>query len=193
MSKVPVIVAASGPRIIHLAAAVGDGILLAVGADPARVGWAVETARSARAELGLPLEGFRVAALVPMLPWHDPREARLILGGITATMARFSSMHGRPHMPIPSADKAIYEDISRRYTTEGHAKAKSPQASALTDDFIGRFGIVGSDSECIRRLKMLQEIGIDTFVIATPIHELSQTQLRGIRRQFAERILPAMR
>jgi alkanesulfonate monooxygenase SsuD/methylene tetrahydromethanopterin reductase-like flavin-dependent oxidoreductase (luciferase family) len=108
-------------------------------------------------------------------------------------MARFSSMHGLPQMAIPSADKPIYEEISRSYTTAGHAKADSPQASVLTDDFIGRFGIVGSVSECIRRMKTLQEIGIDTFVIATPVHELSRAQQRDVRRQFAERILPAMR
>ena len=48
MPKVPVDVAASGPKVIALGATLGDRVTFAVGADPERIAWALETARAAR-------------------------------------------------------------------------------------------------------------------------------------------------
>src|SRR5207245_2158948 len=50
--KVPVDVAASGPRVIKLAARVADRITVAVGADPARLQWALGIARMELAAVG---------------------------------------------------------------------------------------------------------------------------------------------
>ena len=46
--KVPVEVAATGPRVISAAARHADRVLLALGADPDRVRWGIETARESR-------------------------------------------------------------------------------------------------------------------------------------------------
>ena len=51
--KVPIDVAASGPKVIEIAARHADAITFAVGVDPYRLGWAVEHARAARAAAGL--------------------------------------------------------------------------------------------------------------------------------------------
>ncbi len=47
--KVPVDVAATGPRVIAVAARLADRVTFAVGADPARLRWAVHEARAANA------------------------------------------------------------------------------------------------------------------------------------------------
>ena len=44
--KVPIDVAASGPKVIEIAARHADAITFAVGVDPYRLGWAVEHARA---------------------------------------------------------------------------------------------------------------------------------------------------
>src|SRR5690348_15664501 len=46
-AKVPLDVAASGPKVLELAASVAERVTLAVGADPERIAWAIELARSA--------------------------------------------------------------------------------------------------------------------------------------------------
>lgn len=52
--KVPVEVAATGPRVIGIAARHADRVMLAVGADPKRIAWGIDTAReAARASTGL--------------------------------------------------------------------------------------------------------------------------------------------
>ena len=48
LPPVPVEVVATGPRMLDAAARCGDRVLLAVGADPERVGWAVDRVRGVR-------------------------------------------------------------------------------------------------------------------------------------------------
>ena len=50
--KVPLDVAASGPRVIDFAARTAERVTLAVGADPDRVAWALDLARKAAADAG---------------------------------------------------------------------------------------------------------------------------------------------
>src|SRR5438105_3932245 len=53
IAKVPVAVAASGPRVIELAARHAERVDLTVGAEPDRLRWAIEVARGAgHASLG---------------------------------------------------------------------------------------------------------------------------------------------
>ncbi len=51
--KVPVDVAATGPRVIAAAARHADRVSLNVGADMERIRWGMDVARAARAEAGL--------------------------------------------------------------------------------------------------------------------------------------------
>ncbi len=51
--KVPVEVAATGPRVIAAAARRADRVMFALGADPDRLAWGIETAKRARSEAGM--------------------------------------------------------------------------------------------------------------------------------------------
>src|SRR5277367_4362994 len=53
MPKVPVDVAATGPRVIEVGATLAESVTFAVGADPQRIVWAVGHARQAREQAGL--------------------------------------------------------------------------------------------------------------------------------------------
>ena len=45
--KVPIEVAATGPKVIGIAATYADRVMLALGADAQRLAWGIETARQA--------------------------------------------------------------------------------------------------------------------------------------------------
>src|SRR5262245_1225350 len=53
LPKVPVDVAATGPRVIEVGARLADSVSFAVGADPERLAWAIDHARQARKKAGL--------------------------------------------------------------------------------------------------------------------------------------------
>ena len=65
--KVPVDVAATGPKVIAVGAALAERVTLAVGVDRDRVRWGIELARAARAEAGLSADGLGLGAYVPIL------------------------------------------------------------------------------------------------------------------------------
>src|SRR4051812_32622673 len=52
-AKVPVDVAATGPKVIAVGATLADRLTFAVGAHPERISWALDTARAARRSAGL--------------------------------------------------------------------------------------------------------------------------------------------
>src|SRR3954471_670295 len=70
--KVPVDVAATGPKVIGVAGRHADRVTFAVGADPERVAWAIDTFRAARAAAGLPADdGVELGAYVNVVCHPD--------------------------------------------------------------------------------------------------------------------------
>ena len=85
--KVPVDVAASGPKVIAIGGRLADSITFAVGANTERISWALEQARTARREAGLGLDSLSLGAMVPVAVAADREKARSILRPGFATYA----------------------------------------------------------------------------------------------------------
>ena len=115
LPKVPLDVAASGPRVIGLAAVIADRITFAVGADVERLAWAIEVARTARRDAGLDPDGLALGAYVNVAVHPDRAVARQLVAGGLSTLARFNVMHGTPVGP--------YDDRSAAMLTELHQRA----------------------------------------------------------------------
>lgn len=190
--KVPVDVAATGPRVIGAAARHADRASLAVGADPKRIAWAMEVARTARREAGLDGEQ-PFAAYVPLAVHDDPEQAwRLAEGGLSL-FARFSVMHGRVLGPVSDEERKTLDRIHSAYDMNQHARAGSAQAAVLNTDFAREFGVFGPPSYCAERLAELVELGIDRFVVVGPaVGARNPEHARASERLLAE-VIPAVR
>ena len=114
--KVPVEVAASGPKVIAIAALHADRVMFALGADPERIAWGIETACKARRDAGLDPDGIAFGAYINIGCHTDIDRARnLVKGGLT-TFARFSVMHGKASGPVSETDRAVlHARIARRF------------------------------------------------------------------------------
>ncbi|MDX6649133.1 MAG: 5,10-methylenetetrahydromethanopterin reductase [Solirubrobacteraceae bacterium] len=97
--KVPVAIAATGRRVIELAARHGDRIDFSVGAEPDRVRWAVDVARAAAGGRELSLGAFVNAAVNA-----DRARARDLVRGNVAIFAGFGA-GGHP----PDLDDAFVD------------------------------------------------------------------------------------
>lgn len=82
-----------------MAALIADRVLLAVGADPERLRWAVGVAKDARRMAGLDPDAVRFGAYVNVVAHPDIAMARQLVAGGLATFARFSVMRGTPTGP----------------------------------------------------------------------------------------------
>jgi 5,10-methylenetetrahydromethanopterin reductase len=165
LPKVPVDVAASGPKVISLAAAHADRLTFAVGADPERLKWAISTARAARERAGLDPDSLTYGAYLNVVPHPDPAVAvQLAASGVT-TLSRFSALHGRVAAPVRGDDAVELQRLATSYDLREHGSASARHRNAVSDDYISRFGIVGPADYCIRRLRELALIGVDRVVV----------------------------
>src|ERR1700689_3567939 len=92
MPKVPVDVAATGPRVIEVGATLADSVTFAVGADPERLVWAVGHARAAREQAGLDPSTLKLGAFLNVVVHPDNARARARARGTVGTIAHFSGM-----------------------------------------------------------------------------------------------------
>lgn len=196
LPKVPVDVAATGPKVIALAARLADRITLAVGADSARIGWAVEQAKRASAEPGDPNSANSLndlGAYVPVLVHPDRATARALIKGGVASFARFSVMHGRVVGPADDRTAQTLEAVHDAYDMGRHFTHGSPQSQPLTDEVIDAFGIAGPAGYCIERLHALAEAGVKRVVVMLGSVGLDRAEARAARSRMVEDVLPALR
>ncbi len=162
--KVPVDVAATGPRVIAAAARHADRVSLNVGADAERTRWGMEVAQRARAEAGLEPH-IPFAAYLPLVVHDDPEEAMRIGAGQVSLFARFSNMYGEIVGPASAAQRTVLSAIHDSYDMHGHGRPGSAQAAAIPAEFERAFGVFGPPDYCVQRLGGLVELGIDRFIL----------------------------
>jgi 5,10-methylenetetrahydromethanopterin reductase len=191
--KVPVEVAASGPKVIALAALHAERVMFALGADIERLAWGIALARRTRRQAGLDPDGIAFGAYVNLGCHSDLTVARgLVRGGLT-TFARFSVMHGKTDVPASASDRAVLEALHGNYDMRAHTRGDSRQAGVLTDDFVDRMAIVGPPDRCVERLRALAALGLDKVAISGATRGASAEDAAVGRQLVVEHVLPAMR
>jgi 5,10-methylenetetrahydromethanopterin reductase len=190
--KVPVEVAATGPRVIAVAARHADRVLLSVGADRDRLGWGIEHARRARRESGRDPGELRFGAYVNLVCHPDVATARRLVSGGLATFARFAVMEsGRIAGPASDEQRRVLGDVRRAYDMRLHTVVGSPQSGVLTPEFVDRYAIVGAPSACVARLREIADLGIDKLMIVGPTLGADPAEARRAGELFAREVLPA--
>lgn len=190
--KVPVDVAATGPKVIAAAARHADSITFAVGADPARIRWGMEVAREARRKAGLPAD-MPFGAYVNVVVHDDPEVGRRLGEGGVSLFARFSAMHGTAVGPTTAEEKRVMEGIHDAYDMTRHSRAGSPQAAVITPEFAAEFGIFGPAQSCAERLRSLVALGLSRLVVVGSSAGADPAEAARAEQRFVEEVLPALR
>jgi 5,10-methylenetetrahydromethanopterin reductase len=185
LPKVPMTVAATGPKVIDVAARVADRVTFALGADPERLTWGIARARAVRPEV-------RLGAFVNVVCHDDPAVARQLASGGMSTFARFNVMHGTTHGPMGDEARSTLQDVRAAYDMRAHTRAGSPQAEQLTAEFADSFAILGAAESCIGRLRALVALGLDHLVIVGPSLGADPAEARAAQARFVTDVLPAL-
>ena len=189
--KVPVEVAATGPKVIASAAVHADRILFAVGAEAERIQWGMDVAAEARRGAGLDPAGIAFGAYVNVVSHPDRGTARALVAGGLATFARFSVMHGTPTGPADASRQQLLKDLHQSYDMRHHTRADSGQANLLTPEFVDRYAIVGPPAECVARLRELADLGLDKVIAIGSTAGADPDEARRAARVFASEVVPA--
>ncbi len=193
--KVPLDVAASGPRMIELAARTAERITFAVGADPERLAWALGLAREAASGAGRNPDDIDVGAYVNVGCHPDATTARGLIAGGVAAFAHFSAMPGSTGAGLRGDDRAIVAEVGRSYDSNVHLSNDASHTAALgrSGDFVDRFAIVGPPERCVERFCELAALGVRRFVVTGPTFGADADDARLAARLVRDEVLPALR
>ena len=186
-AKVPVEVAATGPKVIAAAARQADSIAFALGADPARVQWGIEQAGQARRNAGLSPDGISFGIYVNLVCHPDVQIARALAGQYLAVFTRFSTMHGTVSGPLPQDEQRDLGGLNRAFNMREHER----NTNLLSADLVDRFAIVGPPETCIRRLEELAALGLQKIIVIGPSESPENPEVARAEQLFVQEVLPA--
>jgi 5,10-methylenetetrahydromethanopterin reductase len=191
--KVPLVVAATGRRVIEMAARHADAICLAAGADPTHLGELLAHARGAARAAARDPATLRYGAFLNCVINPDVKVARDALRGTVATFARFSAFQGSDlnRLPPPLQRAAGY--LRTHYDMREHTSSAAAHAAGISDEFVDWFAIAGPAELAVPRFRQLAALGLDfCYVIPSSAgvpREVAATSLLGL----AQGVLPALK
>lgn len=159
--KVPLEIAATGKRVIELAARHAERIVFAVGADEERLARSIEIARRAAQASGRDPDALRLGAWINAVIHPDVAAARDAVRGGLSVFAHFSGMGGMKTEVMDPRLRDAAEHLREHYDMRDHGRAGASHARALDDAFVDRFGIVGPAELAVPRFERLAKLGLD--------------------------------
>jgi 5,10-methylenetetrahydromethanopterin reductase len=161
VARVPIEVAATGPKVIDLAARHADRICFAVGADTERIEECMARARRAAEAADRDPASPRFGAFINCLINDDRHVAREAIRGSLSVFAHFSGFQGMDIASLPEGVRAAAGHLRTAYDMKNHAVSAGAHAQALDAEFIHRFGIAGPLDEAMTRLREIRDTGVD--------------------------------
>jgi 5,10-methylenetetrahydromethanopterin reductase len=185
LPKVPVHVAATGPRTIEVAARHAEGVDLTVGAELERLRWGAATARRA----GSP--ELTVGAYVNVAVHPEADRARELVRGSAATFARFSAQSPRP-AELSDVTRRGATEVAGRYEKDCHGDAAASFARRLDARFIDRFAVCGPADVVQARLEEIGACGIDRVIVVPGSLDTPREEMQQANERFARDVLPGL-
>jgi probable F420-dependent oxidoreductase len=193
-SRLPVWVAAYGPKALALAGEVGDGFILQL-ADPDITAWSIAAVRKAAADAGRAASDVKICVAAPAYVTdgtpqqqaHARDQCRWFGGMVGNHVADIVARYGSEGTAVP---KALSEYIAGResYDYNAHGKPGSSHTDFVPDEIVERFCLIGPVDEQVRRLEELQQLGVDQFAIYLQ-HDAKDETLAA----YGGAVIPAMK
>jgi len=165
VAKPDVSVAATGPRMIEVAARWADGIDFSVGADLDRLRRSIALAHEACERAGRDPATLSLGCYLQIAATDGDSDAAEAVRGLIITHARFSGN-------FSSRAAAVMERVLTA-PRGGVARTGRPgeldfyPKEALEDEAVRRFGIIGPADECAERLQEIVDLGLSNVYIGT--------------------------
>lgn len=191
--KVPLMVAATGPRVIEVAARLADAVCLAAGADPTHLAALLEQARAAARAAGRAADAVRYGAFINCVINPDLRVAHDAVRGTVATFARFSAFRGSRLQSLPAPLQEAAQYLRSHYDMREHTRAKAAHTAGIGDAFIDWFAITGPTEVAVRRLKELAALGLDFCYVIPGSADVPREVVATSLNSLARDVLPALR
>ena len=192
-AKIPIYLAASGPRTLRLAGQIADGVVVRTGLLPEIVRDSIAQVQAGAREAGRDLEA------IDMWWWPDVNVAasrREAIAEITMSLAAAGNHLSRfttegKHIPPELLPRV--QELGARYSfgdhvAPGSANCRLIEELGLVDYLADRFAAAGTPEDCIRKLEAAAEAGARQFWMSVHFDD----KVRFLR-DWAAKVMPAFR
>ena len=158
-------VAGYGPKVLHMAGRVADGIILQF-ADPALIAWCMSFVKEGAKEVGRDPKQIEVMAAAPVWVSDDLNVARERVRWFPALVSNHVMDLIRQYKPedLPPALTSYVQDRGR-YDYQHHCEVDSDNANFVSDEVVDRFCVIGPAEAQQRKLRELADMGVTQFNI----------------------------
>jgi probable F420-dependent oxidoreductase len=185
--RLPLWIAAYGPKALRLAGRIGDGVILQL-ADPDLIPWLLGFVRQGAEEVGRRFEQIRVMSAAPAYVSGDLAHAREQVRWFPALVSNHVLDLVRRYPPdeLP-AELTDYIHARDHYDYADHGRAGAEHAAFVPDEVVDRFCVIGTAEACERRLRQLEAAGVHQFNIYSMVDDPE-----GVLRAFGKELIPAL-
>ena len=189
LPKVPLDVAATGPKVIEMGARIAERVTFSVGADSERMQWALDLARDAQGDRKVSYGAQLVVVCHP-----DEATAMEVAMHMAPPLARFQVISGTKVGPADQTMRDSLDAIKAGYDMTKHGVTEAKDriiGGGLSAEFVRNFAVVGTPEHCTERLLALKAMGLERFVVVGPgFYPASWGEAAGL---FAREVMPALR
>jgi len=156
--RVPIYVAATGPKMLELAGRIADGVILMNGTAPELIGEAVRILREGERAAARREGSVKIAVWAACHPSHQAVKfnvARAILRNIPGEVDDLTR-------PVAAA-------VRQAYDFQQHGLAQADFARLIPDEIVTRFAFSGEPAAIARQVEALAPCGVDEVVLAIPV------------------------
>ncbi|MFD4635550.1 TIGR03842 family LLM class F420-dependent oxidoreductase [Streptomyces sp. NPDC058284] len=187
--RLPVWMAAYGPKALALAGQKADGFILQL-ADPYLTRWMVRAVRDAAAGAGRDPADVKICVAAPAYVGDDLAHAReqcRWFGGMVGNhVADLVARYGEHSSMVPEALTA-YIKAREGYDYSHHGRTGNPDTAFVPDGIVDRFCLLGPVEAHLERLRELKELGVDQFAVYA-MHDAREEVIDA----YAESVVPVM-
>jgi 5,10-methylenetetrahydromethanopterin reductase len=158
-NKVPIYVAASGPKMLELSGRIADGIIVLVGVADEYIAHAKEKIAAGAKAAGRKVEDLNLVLWVPCAV-SDTAPAK---DAVKAHVARVVA-HPLPYVLDPTEQKVL-EEIRKTYDYYHHMDQQANHAEVIPDWLVDKFAIAGTVAECRAQIERIKKSGIQQIAI----------------------------
>ena len=192
-APVPILLAASGPRILRLAGEIADVALFNLGATPGTVSEALRFIAEGAEAAGRDPAEIESWLYTPAAIATDGAQARDEVRNAAVSSAAFTLRRNPAAKGIPPGLEDKIDQLIREYQfgehlSPGHSSNYHlAERLGLVDYVLERFSLAGTPEECCRKIESLRSVGLENVCFNLS----ASPDLPAALRLYGEMVLPA--
>ncbi|KNB53537.1 TIGR03842 family LLM class F420-dependent oxidoreductase [Streptomyces caatingaensis] len=187
--RLPVWVAAYGPKALALAGEEADGFILQL-ADPFLTEWMIRAVREAAAAAGRDPSSVTICVAAPAYVGDDLAHAReqcRWFGGMVGNhVADLVARYGAHSAAVPE-ELTAYVEKRQDYDYSHHGRAGNPSTDFVPDEIVDRFCLLGPVEAHVEKLERLRALGVDQFAVYA-MHDAREAVIDA----YGEQVIPVL-